>query len=614
MVRVKGTEREEVTDLPAGWHGLITAKTYLEVNPTARVAILDKYSTIGGVWAQQRLYPGLKTNNMLGTYEYSDAPMTGENAFGIKPGEHIPGTVVHEYLKCFAEKFDIFKLCRFGETVVVAEKLADAAGWVLTVDKSAQDTAAATTYKLSTRKMVVATGLTSQPFLPALPGQEAFDAPIVHCGNLLDWSEELFASATNVVVFGGTKSAWDAAYMFAIRGIHVDWVIRESGHGPAWMAPPYVTPLKKWLEKLTTTRLLTWMSPCVWGGADGFAGPRWFLHNTAVGRGITKAFWAVLTKDLVTLNAYDKHPETAKLKPWIDAFWTATGLSILNYPTNFFDLVKEGKISVHISEITQLTAKSISIQDSASDTATVLHADALICSTGWKFQPALKFVSASGAPLDAQLGLPHYSPEPDTEDPTAAAADAEILARFPMLQARPKMNPKLTPLRKPSDPEGTINRGFSLYRFMVPPALIRDRTVAFNGMLQSVTTPIVAQAQALWLTAYLDGKLATGAAAAAAAAGDGGEKTLEDAVVRETALYSRFGRWRYPGGYGERFPDFIFDAIPYIDLLLTDLGLSGRRKGGFVSECFAPYGPEDYRGLVAEWQRSRAPAPPPPAS
>lgn len=24
----------------------------------------------------------------------------------------------------------------------------------------------------------------------------------------------------------------------------------ESGHGPAWTAPPYVTPLKKWLEKL----------------------------------------------------------------------------------------------------------------------------------------------------------------------------------------------------------------------------------------------------------------------------------------------------------------------------------------------------------------------------
>jgi len=26
----------------------------------------------------------------------------------------------------------------------------------------------------------------------------------------------------------------------------------ESGHGACWMSPPYVTPLKKWLEKLVS--------------------------------------------------------------------------------------------------------------------------------------------------------------------------------------------------------------------------------------------------------------------------------------------------------------------------------------------------------------------------
>lgn len=575
------------------------------MNPTARVAILDKSATIGGVWAEHRLYPGLKTNNMLGTYEYSDAPMTGDNDFGVKPGQHIPGTVVHEYLECFAEKFDILKLCRFGEAVTVAEKLDDAAGWVLTVEKStAEDRGEPACYKLSTKKMVVATGLTSQPFLPTFPGEEGFEAPIIHCGNLLDKSEELFASATNVVVFGGTKSAWDAAYAFATRGIHVDWVIRESGHGPTWMAPPYVTPMKKWLEKLVTTRLLTWLSPCAWGEADGFTNPRWFLHNTAVGRTITKGFWGILGSDVIALNEYDKHPETAKLKPWVDAFWIASGLSILNYPTNFFDLVKEGKISVHITEITNLTAKTVHVQDSASETPTTLHADALICSTGWKFHPAMKFISSSGMALDTQLGLPHHDSEAETDDPATTAVDKEIMDRFPILQDRPKMNPKLTPLRRTSEAEGDINRGFSLYRFMVPPALIHDRTVVFNGMVQTICTPMVAQAQALWLTAYLDGKLQT-----VSSDGSGEEdKTLEDTVLRETALHTRFGKWRYPGGYGARYPDFVFDAIPYIDLLLGDVGLSGRRKGGVISECFTPYGPEDYRGLVDEWKKTQAQA------
>ena len=45
-----------------------------------------------------------------------------------------------------------------------------------------------------------------------------------------------------------------------------------------------------------------------------------------------------------------------------------------------------------------------------------------------------------------------------------------------------------------------------------------------------------------------------------------------------------------------------FDSLPYVDLLLTDLGLSCHRKGGWGwRELFVPYDQGDYRGLVAEW-------------
>jgi hypothetical protein len=577
----------------------VTAKTYLEVNPEARILILEKSATIGGVWAQHRLYPGLKTNNLLGTYEASDFPMTGDNDFGVKPGDHVPGEVVHQYLKKYAEKFDIFKLCCFGEKVKVAEKLENGAGWILTVEKPA---GSGQTHKVSTSKLVVATGLTSEPFVPEFSGAAEFNSPIIHCGNLLDHSEALFASASNVVVFGGTKSAWDAAYAFATRGIHVDWVIRESGHGPCWMAPPYVTPLKKWLEKLVTTRFVTWFSPCIWGEADGFTGARRFLHGTTLGRLITRTFWRILGSDVIALNGYDKHPETAKLKPWIDAFWIASGLSILNYPTNFFDLVKEGKISVHISEITHLSSKTVHLSSAAKSTpdtepsVTTLHADALICSTGWKFHPPLTFSSQGGNGIDVQLGLPHHSKQPESEDAALQQADTEIFSRFPVLQDQPKMNPKLKPLSGPGNEGRDLNRGFSLYRFMVPPAFIHDRSIVFNGMLQTICTPMVAQAQALWLTAYLSGQLKMVE----------DQKKLEETVARETVLHARFGKWRYPGGCGARYPDFVFDAVPYIDLLLGDLGLSGRRKKGVKAECFEPYGPADYRGLVGEWKQKQA--------
>jgi hypothetical protein len=535
---------------------------------------------------------------MLGTYEYSDFPMAGDNDFGVKPGKHIPGQVVHEYLKKYAENFDVLKLCCFGENVKAAEKLDNNSGWILTVEKPA---GSGQTHKVSTCKLVVATGLTSEPFVPEFSGGPDFNAPIIHCGNLLGHSEALFASANNVVVFGGTKSAWDAAYECATRGIHVDWVIRESGHGPTWMSPPYVTPLKKWLEKLVTTRFLTWFSPCIWGDADGFKGARGFLHGTALGRFITRTFWSILGSDVIALNGYDKHPETAKLKPWVDAFWIAAGLSILNYPTNFFDLVKEGKISVHISEITHLSSKTVHLSSSAKSTpgtepVTTLHADALICSTGWKFHPPMTFTNQGGSGIDVQLGLPYHSDEPESEDPALQQADAEILSRFPMLKNQPKMNPKLKPLAGPETEARDLNRPFNLYRFMVPPAFIHDRSIVFNGMIQTICTPMVAQAQALWLTAYLNGQLKM----------VDDSKTLEDTVARETVLHARFGKWRYPGGYGSRYPDFVFDAVPYIDLLLRDLGLSGWRKGGVMAECFEPYGPSDYKGLVKEWKDKQA--------
>ena len=354
----------KLTDESTGLHGLISAKTYLEVNPHANVLIIEKSATIGGVWAQHRLCPGLNTNNLLGTYEYSDFPMIGDNAFGVQPGQHIPGHVVHEYLSNFALHYDLLKRCRFAEEIRTAQKLASdtAGGWTLVVQKLTT----AETYRITTNKLIVATGVASKPSLPEFAGAPSFGVPIFHYADLRQHTDELLKRATNVVVFGGTKSGWDAAYAFAMAGVHVDWIIRESGHGPSWMSPPYLTSLKKMFEKLVATRFLTWFSPCVWGDADGFSLPRRFLHQTRIGRFVTRRFWGSLTTQLIAVNGYDAHPETAKLKPWVDAFWVGTGLGILNYPTNFFDLVRSGKISVHIRDIDHLSSETVHLAPSSA--------------------------------------------------------------------------------------------------------------------------------------------------------------------------------------------------------------------------------------------------------
>lgn len=202
-----------------GIFGLAAAKTFHQLEPEKSLAILDSGTTVGGVWAEERLYPGLKTNNMLGTFEYPDFPMRTDT-FGVKPGEHMPGEVMFKYLTQYAEKFDILDKIRFQSAVTTAEHQDTAkGGWILTVQNGGSQ------HQVFARKLIMAGGLTSEPFLPHIEGQEKFGVPVFHSRDFVKYTGTL-DSAKNVTIFGGTKSAWDVVYAYASKGVKVNWVIR----------------------------------------------------------------------------------------------------------------------------------------------------------------------------------------------------------------------------------------------------------------------------------------------------------------------------------------------------------------------------------------------------
>jgi cation diffusion facilitator CzcD-associated flavoprotein CzcO len=507
---------------------------------------------------------------MLGTYEYPDFPMDAET-YGVTPGQHIPGHVIHRYLSDYAKKTGIFSRTRFDTNVAEVSKAYDDEGWMLKTDNG--DLSA-----ITTRKLVVATGLTSNPFIPTFTGAEVFSESglLIHSRDFNKHTERLFSRTSSVTVLGGSKSAWDVAYACATRSVPVNLVIRSAGQGPTWMAPPYVTPAKAWLEKLVHRRFLTWLSPCMWGNEDGYSGARNFLHGTWLGRKIVDAFWWVLSTDANALIGYDKHPETQKLKPRHSAIWTGSGLGILNFDGDFLELVREGKVKIHIADVQELGNGTVLLSD-----GTQLETDAIVCATGWKARPPLKFLPEG---LDAQLGLPSSKP-PSPSESTFEAADAEILSQFPRLQNQPK-----TPIPGGDTAADKTTQPFTLYRFMAPPStMLSDPSIAFAGMITTISTPLCATLQALWVTAYLSSTMSRTACS-----------TVE--AEKQAILHARFGRWRYPCGYGGRFPDFVFDAVPYLDMLLRDLGLEHKRKGSWWKEIFEAYGPEDYAGVVEEWR------------
>ncbi|KAJ9610655.1 hypothetical protein H2200_005432 [Cladophialophora chaetospira] len=581
MAPAGSSESADLVVIGAGWNGLCAAKTYHQCHPDSKMIILDDQPTIGGVWAEHRLYPGLKTNNMRGNYEFGDFT-TEQAGLNVKQGAHILGHEVHQYLKKYAEEFDIVRYFRFNTKVIAAEHLPEGRGWLLSIttgDKTSQ---------IVTRRLVVATGLTSDAFVPHVPGSHAKGAPpIIHVKDFQDRSAELFKTVKSATVLGGTKSAWDVSYAFASTGIPVDWVIRESGHGPVWMSPAFFNKERNiLLERLVHTRLISLFSPCIWGSEDGYKWTRRFLHNTKLGRWVVRRYWSYMQGRLVRTNTYDEHEEVGKLKPWVDMFWIAGSLSILNYPTDFFDLVRTGMIKVHIADIGSLRDHEILLSDGKA-----IPSDALICSTGWRHRPAINFLPKG---IDATLGIPHVGPNPDIK--ATAKADAELLRELPALKTQPLLNPRYKPMagHKPSE---SLDEPYRLYRFMVPPAFYIERSIAFAGIVQSISTVYIAQAQALWMAAYFDGYNAP-----ALTKFDGDEKKLVDHITWQTMLHTQYGKWRCPGGYGSRFPDFVYDGLPYMDLLLKDLGLKNKRKASMFQELFSPYLTSDYAEIVDEWR------------
>ncbi|KAH7343003.1 hypothetical protein BKA65DRAFT_526954 [Rhexocercosporidium sp. MPI-PUGE-AT-0058] len=551
-------EEIDLVIIGAGFHGLIAAKTCLDVYPSTRVIIYDSASSIGGVWAKENLYPGLKTNNMLGTYEFSDYPMDSET-YGVKKGEHIPGAVVHHYLTNFTKHFGIYEKVRL-ETKVESAEHCDGGGWIVTTSSSSSSTLTSSTVlhtdeakksRVLASKLIVATGLTTDPVIPIFEGSVDFKAPILHSKYFARNLDSL-ENAERVTVLGGMKSAFDVAYAYAEMGVQVEMIIRESGHGPMWIAPPYATPFKLQVEKVITTRLITCFSPCIWDFESGYKTIRPFLHTTALGRYFVSKFWSTLESDIHYLNSYDSHPETTKLKPWTKILFIGSINGVLNYEKDFFELVRSGIVRVHISDIASLDRKTVRLTNGES-----LESDALVCCTGWKHTPPLTFLPNG---IETKVGLPHpIDAATENISPLERRADEEILSRFPSLRDQPPRNPKGKQLPGVPSTEGMSS--YQLYRFIVPPSFICTRDIAFAGHMLSILTPTRAQIQALWITAFFSGELPKFKAPLE------GER-ME--VQYETV----------PQGWGGRFPESVFEEVAYFDVLLGDLGCEIWRKRG----------------------------------
>lgn len=183
----KGTGGPSVLIVGAGFGGLAMAAE-LARHGMRNFVVVEKSESAGGVWCDNT-YPGAGCDIPSPYYSYSFAPNTEwPRRFSLQPD-------IRRYIEGVIDTFDLRPHLRFGTEVTSAAFDADTATWLV-------ETGTGESFEVDV--FVPATGVLSQPVLPAIPGRESFEGTAFHSAR---WDHDIDLTGKRVAVVGTGASA-----------------------------------------------------------------------------------------------------------------------------------------------------------------------------------------------------------------------------------------------------------------------------------------------------------------------------------------------------------------------------------------------------------------------
>ncbi|GLB35449.1 putative pyridine nucleotide-disulphide oxidoreductase [Lyophyllum shimeji] len=521
----------------AGAAGLITAQVLIKDGFDVQLLTRDK--SAGGVWARERIYPGLTINNVHGEFRFSSLPMPPPSK-ASETGGRLSGEDMCAYMENFAETFLNGKI-RF-ETEVLAIRRAASGAWSVTVE----DRRSGTQEVLQFTHIVPCTGGCSNPNVPEHLSPETakragFRGPVFHSANFRDHVDDVLETtksvlsdatgeAKSIVVIGGGKSAQDTAAYLANAGRKVT-VVFETADAILAVSKPLPDFIRK-------SRFLGILSPHI----ELRTRLERFLHTTWLGSKITHFIWDKITS--TSLDVYSL-PKESPLRNAHSLFWGIRTNDEGAYRANsFHGLVSSGQIQL----AAPARAKGYG-SDGRSlilSSGKTLLADVVILATGYKSSWTEIFDKETAE----EIGIGRHPPltkVADTWNYTSLA------------------NP-------PSSHPDNEQWASSIYRGLVPAKNLEKRDFAINGAVFTTNNGYSYEVSAHWISSYfLKDKMRLPSSTEEALAG----------AERNSAWM----RKRYPDmllWVNESYSSFLaFWSWPQlVDDLLEDMYLPNMRSGG----------------------------------
>ncbi len=247
-------EQFQVVVVGAGFSGIAMALRLKEAG--IPYVVIEKNPEVGGTW-YENTYPGIGVDTPCHFYSYSFAPNPDWSEYFAK------GHEIHDYIMRCVDQFGVRDHIRFSEEVTTAEFDETSCTWLVHTRKSG-----GTESTLRANAFVSAVGALNKPFVPDVPGLEAFEGPCFHTAR---WDHSVDLKGKKVAMIGTGASGMQTGPSIAPE-VEKLTIFQRSPH---WSLrhPLYhskVSEEVRWATKYIPFYANWFRFQLFWAASDGF--------------------------------------------------------------------------------------------------------------------------------------------------------------------------------------------------------------------------------------------------------------------------------------------------------------------------------------------------------